>query len=183
MVEETKQIAETAGVLGTLGIDGRLLLAQLVNVGVVVLIVWRWVWKPLVRMLDDRTRRIEQGLRDAAAAGESRGQAEIEREGIVLAARQEARRIIEEAEKAMSSERQAALARTKDEVEKIVLQGKEALSKEREAVTKAAKEELGGILAVAVEKIAGERIDERRDAALIRQALDEAGGQDRSQRV
>ena len=51
MVTEAKQVAESAGILGPLGVDVKLFIAQLVNVGVVLFVMWRWVYKPLLKVM------------------------------------------------------------------------------------------------------------------------------------
>jgi F-type H+-transporting ATPase subunit b len=55
-------------VLGSLGINGKLFLAQLVNVGLILLVMWRWVYKPLLKTIDARDKKIRDGLRHADEA-------------------------------------------------------------------------------------------------------------------
>src|SRR5581483_2231836 len=59
-------------VLGTLGINWKLFLAQLINFGIVLFIFWRWVVTPLGKTLTDRQNRIEQGLKNADQTEEAK---------------------------------------------------------------------------------------------------------------
>src|SRR3989338_1140626 len=52
-------------ILGTLGIDWKLFLAQLFNFSIVLFIFWKWVVKPLGTTLTKRQERIEEGLNNA----------------------------------------------------------------------------------------------------------------------
>src|SRR5262245_33785531 len=59
---------EAAGPLGALGVEWNLFAAQLLNFAIVFYVMHRFVYKPLLKLLDERTAKIEQGLADADAA-------------------------------------------------------------------------------------------------------------------
>lgn len=95
------------------GIDGSLLLAQLVNFGVLFVALTWLLYKPVMKTLDERRTKIAQGVEDAEAASlklKTADQeaatvlhgAETEAEGIVAGARElagtEKSRIVKEAE-------------------------------------------------------------------------------------
>lgn len=171
MVEAVQTTAESAGVLGKLGVDWRLLIAQFVNFSVVALAVWRWVYRPLLKTMDERSAKIEKGLKDAEAAAVAKTGAERDRDMTLTEARREGARIREEAERMAAEHREAQIKKTKDDVEALVLRGKEQLAMEKERMLAEAKSELAGVVVQAVEKIAGERLDAKKDEALIRRAM------------
>lgn len=95
------------------GIDGKLLLAQLINFGVLFVALTWLLYKPVMKTLDERRAKIAQGVEDAEAASqklavadENAAQvvqgAETEAESIVASARElagtEKSRIVKEAE-------------------------------------------------------------------------------------
>ena len=171
MVEETKQAAGIAGALGSLGVDGKLFLAQLLNFGVVLLVMWKWVYTPLLKVMDERSKKIEQGLKDATDAAALRRSADEERDTIVLAARADAKRIVEEAAANADTERVAATARTKTEVERIVTQGKERLAMEKETLMASVRAEAADLVTAVAEKVLREKLDAAADKKLIKDAL------------
>ena len=171
MVEETKQAAGVAGALGSLGVDGKLFLAQLLNFGVVLLVMWKWVYTPLLKVMDERSKKIEQGLKDATDAAALRRSADEERDTIVLAARADAKRIVEEAAANADTERVAATARTKTEVERIVTQGKERLAMEKETLMASVRAEAADLVTAVAEKVLREKLDAAADKKLIKDAL------------
>jgi F-type H+-transporting ATPase subunit b len=99
--------------LTAFGIDGKLLLAQLVNFGVLFAALTWLLYKPVMKTLDERAAKIAQGVEDAEMASQKaltadedaakvvKG-AETEAEGIVAGARDlagsEKARIMKEAE-------------------------------------------------------------------------------------
>jgi F-type H+-transporting ATPase subunit b len=177
MVEEVKHVAEAAEAvspLAGLGIDWRLLAAQLVNFGIVILVMWRWVYRPLQKVMDARTAKIEQGLKDAERAAAQRTQAEAERERLVVAARQEAKGIVEEADRLGKEARDRQLADARREVEAVVARGKEQLKADQAAMVAAAKAELSALVVAAAEKVLAARLDVTQDAAMIKAALESA---------
>lgn len=99
--------------LDAFGIDVKLLLAQLVNFGVLFVALTWLLYKPVMKTLDERAAKIAQGVEDAEIASEKALQAdenaakvvkgaETEAEGIVSSARDlagtEKSRIMKEAE-------------------------------------------------------------------------------------
>lgn len=95
------------------GIDGKLLLAQLINFGVLFVALTWLLYKPVMKTLDERRSKIAQGVEDAEAASQKLAAAdedaskvlhgaETEAEGIVSSARElagtEKSRIVKEAE-------------------------------------------------------------------------------------
>ena len=62
-----------AELLSQLGIDGKLLLSQGVNFGIVLAVLTYFIYKPLVKILNERKTKIEFGLKGAAEA-EIRGE-------------------------------------------------------------------------------------------------------------
>lgn len=174
MVAEATTAAAQAGLLGTLGIDYKLFLAQLLNFGLVVFVIWKWVYTPLLKVLDERTAKIEQGLKDAKESGELRASSSEEKDAIVAEARANARKIVEESEVNAQKVADERVQKTREEVERIVTQGKDQLQSDREKMVRDVKAEIADILVMATEKIAGEKLDVKKDASLIEKALKEA---------
>jgi F-type H+-transporting ATPase subunit b len=171
MVEEAKTVAEAAGPLARLGVDWRLLVAQLVNFGLVLFVMWKWVYRPLLKVMEERSGRIERGLKDAADAAEAKQTAAAEKEAVVTVARQEAKRIIEEADGTAKEVRETHVRKTREEMEAVVAQGKARLAADRAAMVSAAKTELADLVVAATGKVLSQKMDGRTDAALAASAL------------
>ena len=54
-----------------LGINLPSLITQFVNFGILLLILWIFLFKPLQRVLDERRKRIEEGLKASESAQEA----------------------------------------------------------------------------------------------------------------
>ncbi len=117
------------------GIDGKLLLAQLINFGVLFVGLTYLLYKPVMKTLDERRIKVAQGVIDAdqaamklATAGQEASvmvkSAESEAEGIVASARDaagnEKARILKEAEARAAAVAADADARAKETASKAL---------------------------------------------------------------
>lgn len=171
MVVEAADQAVKAGALGALGIDLKLFLAQLVNFAVVFFVMWKWVYVPLLKTMDERTKRIERGLSDAEAAAASKRMADEARAEIVAEARSESRRIIEAAAASAEAARAETVALAKADVERTVARGKERLAAEQAEILAAVRAEAADLVTAAAEKVLRAKLTAASDAELVRTAL------------
>lgn len=77
-------------ILASLGLEGKVFLAQLVNFLIVVFILKKILYKPLQKMLAERKNKIEQGLMDAENAKTALANAGEERRKILASAKSDA---------------------------------------------------------------------------------------------
>ncbi|MFZ2804033.1 MAG: F0F1 ATP synthase subunit B [Patescibacteria group bacterium] len=160
----------STNVLGTLGINGGLLIAQLINFVIVLLVMWKWVYTPLVAMMDKRTKEIQDGIDNAKRAEDAFSSASAEKERIIQAARAEAHAFLETAKGQAETLRKEKLAETKTEIEKIAMEAKDRLKAEREATFDALKGDIGKLVAMATQKVAS-NMDEKGQHELIERAV------------
>ncbi len=161
----------STGLLGKLGIQPQLLQAQFVNFAIVMAILYFFVYKKLLAAMDKREQLITQGIKDAESSKELRRTAEVEKAKMVAEARREAGAILADIEAKAAEERRLAVERTQAEVEAILRRGKEEVERERAKATEEVKAEMGQLLAYAMEKLAGEKLDHKTDAAKIAAAI------------
>ena len=64
--------------LGNLGINLSYLVVQILNFFIVMLIMSFWAYKPIIKVLDERSAKIAQSLEDAREAEEARANAQSE---------------------------------------------------------------------------------------------------------
>lgn len=133
-----------AELLDAFGIKGSLLLAQLVNFGVLFAALSYLLYKPVMKVLDERRMKVAQGVLDAEAAAEKLASAdaeasttvqgaEREAEGIVASAREEAgsekSRIVKEAEARAAAVAADAEARAKETAAKSLRESEKEIAR------------------------------------------------------
>ncbi len=161
-------------VLGALGVNWKLFVAQLINFGVVLFVMWKWVYTPLLKAIDARSAKLDKGLKDAEAAAAARTGAEKSSEEAILSARREAQRILEEAQKQADAQRAEAKAKTREELKVLVTQGKEALASEKEKMVLEARSQIAELAVMAAAKALGEKMTDAQKKALLESAAKHA---------
>ncbi|OGG53934.1 ATP synthase F0 subunit B [Candidatus Kaiserbacteria bacterium RIFCSPLOWO2_12_FULL_53_8] len=78
----------------TFGVNWKLLLIQAVNFGLLLSVLTYFLYKPILRIIDERREKIAEGVRTAEAAAKQLADAKEEREGIVGTAAREAEGLV-----------------------------------------------------------------------------------------
>ena len=86
--------------LQTLGIQWTKLIPQFFNFGIVLLVLWKFAYKPVFTMLDARREKIAESVANADKIREQLASTEAERKRILTEAGDEANRLIEQAREA-----------------------------------------------------------------------------------
>lgn len=157
--------------LANLGIDWKLLLAQVVNFVVVLLVLKRFAYKPMLKLLDERTAKIEKGLADAESAGKKLGEMEVREKAVLSEARSEAKRILAETDEAAQKRDAAKIAETEVRVKKLLQESEVKMVADQKKMLEEAKSELVGTVFLAVEKILREKMDSAKEKELIERNL------------
>lgn len=87
------------------GIDWKLFIAQAINFGVLLIILWLVLYKPTMKVLDERQKKIQQGVEDAEKATQKLQGADTEAAHIVSKADQEAGVIVNTARERAQEEK------------------------------------------------------------------------------
>jgi len=167
--EFTTQVAEEAssqGVLGTFGIRTDLFIAQTVNFILVLLVLWRFVYKPILAMLEKREQLIAKSMKDVEEISARVAASDAEYQSMLTEARREAQVIIEAAMHETDRRKNDMITSAKREVENVILNGKAQLVLEREASITAMRKEIIDIAVRAAAKIATEGMTVKKSQSL-----------------
>lgn len=157
--------------LHNLGIDWKLLLAQVVNFLVLLFILRKFAYRPMLEFLEKRTARIEKGIRDAEAAGAKLVEIGEEECRTLAAARAEARRIVAAAEDGARKRDLERAAETEAKVRGLLEEARVKMEEERRRVLAEAKGEIASLVLLAAEKVLREKLDADRDGELAKRFL------------
>jgi F-type H+-transporting ATPase subunit b len=172
--EAKEAAAEDTGVVGMFGLDWKLFAAQLVNFGIILFVLWKWVFGPVTRGLSERTEKIENSLADAQKIAEDRQTFDSWKNGEMSQVRTEAVGIITEAKEAAEKLKQETLDQTKLDQSKLIANAQVKLEQEKQAMLESVKADLADLVVSATSAIIKQKLDPKKDSALIEQALKEA---------
>lgn len=157
--------------LHNLGIDGKLLLAQVVNFLVLLFILRKFAYRPMLEFLEKRTARIEKGIRDAEAAGVKLVEIGEEERRTLAAARTEARSIIAAAEDGARKRDLDRVAETEAKVRGLLEEARVKMEEERRKILAEAQDEIASLVLLTAEKVMREKLDADRDGELAKRFL------------
>ena len=154
-----------------LGIDWKLLIAQIVNFLVLLFILWKFAYGPVLAMLEKRQKKIEKGLKDADEAGKKLAESAEKQKEILKHARTEAKDIVEKARLQAEKSKSEIAVEAKAQAEKIIVSAKAEIEQEKQKTIAEIKSEIGGLIVAATEKIVGEKMDGEKDRELIEKVI------------
>lgn len=159
--------------LGTLGINWKLFLGQIVNFLIFLYVVNRFVFRPLFAVLKKREETIEKGLHDAKENTKARSKMELEREQILLKAREEAEKIVEASVYKAKEARTKVLEEARQEVKQIFESSNAEIEGSRSVMYQELTTQVGDLAVQLAEKIVRHEIDKKKNDALVKELLKE----------
>jgi len=154
-----------------LGIDWKLLIAQIVNFLVLLFVLYKFAYGPILAMLEKRQKKIEKGLKDADEAHKKLVESEEKQKEILKHARTEAKDIVEKSRLQAEKSKSEIAASAKTQAEKILAGAKVEIEQEKQKTIAEIKSEIGGLVVAATEKILEEKIDGEKDKEIIEKSL------------
>lgn len=159
------------GFVGRFGLDPWLLLAQTVNFLIVLVVLSRFVFRPLLATLRARTARIDQGLKDAAAAKAERERAAAETAAALRAAGQEASATLRAAENQAHRLREDLVRRAEADAAAIHDRAERDASQLKTDALRAATADVGELAVDVATAVLQEKLTDRERAAYRAAAL------------
>lgn len=157
--------------LANLGIDWKLFVAQGVNFLVLLFVLRRYAYGPMLEFLEKRSERIEQGLKDAEAAQVKLAEMEAEEKKVLAVARDEARAIVNAAEVSAKKRDALRLTETETNTRRLLDEAMIKIEEEKKKMLLEVKQEVVEVALLAVEKILKENIDPKKDQSFIEKTL------------
>lgn len=130
-------------------------IAQVITFTVVYIILSKFAFKPIIDMLEERRRLIEEGQANAEKIKQQLADAEKRYEEILGKANTEAQAMIDEAKKSSSSLAEKKQQEAISQAEQIIAKAKEATEIERAKVLKELKHEIGALVVETTSKVTG----------------------------
>jgi len=139
----------------TFGWDWHLFISQVVSFCIVALLLRRFAYKPILAVLEDRRRKIEEGQLNAEKIRKELAEAEKRYREIIDEANADAQRMIDEARQSAAHFSERKQQEAIGAAEQIVVKAKEAAALEHERQMHALKRELGHLVIETTAKVTG----------------------------
>ena len=143
------------------------LVVQMIVFATLIYITMKWIWPPLLRMMDERARKIAAGLAAAEEGEKELTEARGKADDIVREARERAREIIDHAQHRASELVEEAKVTASAEGARIVASAQQQIELDTTRAKESLRREVAGIAVGAASKLLGREIDARTHADLL----------------
>lgn len=168
------QVILAAEGIGALGINLPGLVAQLINF-TILLILFSWIFKKfLFPMLDERKRRIEEGLQASEEAKHRLSQTEQEIANELDKARQEGQQLVAQAQQVSSRIQEEARQQARADAENLLERARSEIQLERDAAIADLRKEFADLTITAAERVIKKSLDPAAHRELIEEVLAQA---------
>jgi F-type H+-transporting ATPase subunit b len=162
--------------LASLGINLSTLIAQVINVAILFGLLYLVAFKPVMRMLDERSRRIKESMEQTEYIKQQAVKAEQETEKRIAEAGKEGQKIMDQAVKTGEEMRQKAQEGARQEAEILIIKARAEIQREHDEAIGELRKEFADLTILAAEKVIDRSLDKEAHRQLIDQVLKESSG-------
>ena len=147
------------------------ILAQMLNFFILVWILARFAYKPLVSMMQERKERIAKDLADAQAARNEAEQFKADYAAQIANARQEAQQIVEKAVQQAEATTREQLAAAREQIEREKERARQDIVTERDRAMNNLRNEVISLSVAMATKVVAKDMDSETNTKLIEDAI------------
>lgn len=156
-----------------LGINLPGLITQILSFLILLFVLSKLLYKPVIKMLDERAERIKMSLSAAEKAKEDAASSAEKIEKELISARQEGQKIIDQAKKLSEEFKDKEKSKALEEIESLIEKSKSDLEKETRVAINELRKNFSTLVLEAAEKVVDKEIDENTHTKLIEKVLKE----------
>ena len=157
-----------------LGLDLPTFIGQLVSFGILLGLLIFFGYKPIRKMLDERSNRIKEGMEQAEAAKQEYEHAQVEAQKQISQAREQGEALVTQARQIGDRLKEEARGEARQEAQAIVDRTRVELERERDRVVDDLRQEFVDTAILAAERVINETLDKEKHHRLIEEALEES---------
>jgi F-type H+-transporting ATPase subunit b len=162
------------GGFASLGINLPLLVVFIINFIILFVLLRIFLYKPVLKMLDERSKRTKEGMELAEATKQEFEQAKVEVQKQIEKGRQETQATIAQAMQVGERLKEESRQEATKQAQVIIDQTKAELEAERDKIVDHLRKEFVDISILAAEKVIKETLDKEKHRKLIEETLRES---------
>lgn len=154
-----------------LGIQPWGIIWQVVNFLVLLYLLKRFLYAPVLRMLDERRKKIEDGLQSAKRMEETLQKSEKKQQEVLVAAREEGKKLIDDAKKAARRTEEELIQKAHQEAEAIIQKSHQEIAAERKQMQEQLQKESVDLAMQMLEKVLTQVLSEKEQQEIIEKRM------------
>lgn len=144
-----------------------------VNLLVLLLLMKKFLFGPVTKMLDGRSKEIADTIDGANAKMDAAEKSRQEYEAQLLNAKKEAQDIVDAAKKRGQQEYEAQLAKARDDIARMQADAQKQAQADRDALLEGARQEIAMLALLAASKVSQQKMNSQADRDLVNAFLAE----------
>ena len=157
----------------SLGLHVPTLIIYLVNFTILLVLLYLVAYKPILRMIDQRSERIKESLEAADRAREEAAASQADTQQQLNEARLQGQRLLDQARTAAEQFREQEEARARQDADALVARAREEIQRERDAAVAEVRGHFADLAMTAAERVIQRSLDRTAHGELIAQVLEE----------
>ena len=157
-----------------LGINAPMLISQVVNFVILFGLLYLVAYKPIIRMLDERSRKIKESMDQTEHIKQQAEQAEEETKKKIEEAGREGQELIARATRTGEEIRRQAQQDAKQDAEALIARARNEIQLERDEAVDNLRREFADLTVIAAEKVIERSLDKEAHRQLIDKVLEES---------
>lgn len=162
--------------LASLGVHLPTLIAQVINFAVLFGLLYLVAYKPVMRMLDERSRKIKESMEQTEYIKQQAAKAEQETEKRIAEASKKGQKIIDQVVKTGEELRQKTQGEARQEAEALIARARAEIQREHDEAISALRKEFVDLTILAAEKVIDRSLDKKAHRHIIDQVFEESAG-------
>ena len=157
-----------------LGINLSTLIAQIVNFLILLGLLYLVAYKPILRIFDERSRKVKDSMEETESIKEQAARAEEEAQKRIGAASKEGQELVARAVRTGEEVKQKAQQEAKPEAEALIAKARLEIQRERDEAIDELRKEFTDLTIVAAEKVIEQELDKEAHRQLIDKVREES---------
>jgi len=158
-------------ILNEFGVNWKLLIAQMINFAILLFVLKILLYKPILKMLEDRKNRIIEAEENAASIEKRLEKIEKEREKTISKASDEATKLLEEATISSAEIIAEAQEKAANEMAVVITKAKDQIAQDREKMRAEIRSELADLVTTAMTTIYEKKLTKADQEEIIKNTL------------
>ncbi|OGY21195.1 MAG: ATP synthase F0 subunit B [Candidatus Woykebacteria bacterium GWB1_45_5] len=163
-------------ILKDFGVQPILLLAQIVNFAILLYLLKRFLYKPILKVLEERRQKVETSMKQAEEMQKRFEETTKKQEEILGAARSDASKVIEDAKEEAKALAETIQKESKEATEATIKRAQGTLELEKQKMIAEARSQIVEIVTTATEKVVAKTLKGSEKERLIEESIKEIQG-------
>ena len=155
----------------TFHIDWKLVIAQLINFVIVLFVLYKFAYGPILKMMTERTEKIEKGIENAKNAEKKLAEIKESERTALIEARRQSLEIVTKAEEVATKSKEEIMIVAKEQSKKILEKAEKDIEIERAKMMHEVKGYIAELVVASTGKIIGDSFNSKMDADFIKKSI------------